>query len=171
MQPLNEARVVREHRVASLMVISLLWLCGMVLAQCAGAAASTAGGVPDYLGPGFDANRNAIRPVGLAVVKAGVSANAEPCTAAQKNEPGVLPSAKDRLQHRIHGCAKLAPAPDGNFRGELSVEDVRDILIRRAAILVPIELFDVAGIVEGAAVRVARHEGNGAAKPPTSLRR
>ena len=60
------------------------------------------------------------------------SNNAEPRSAAQKDKSRVLPSANDRITHRIHGCAKLAPSSDGNFRCELSVEDVRDILIRRA---------------------------------------
>ena len=90
---------------------------------------------------------DAVRAVALAVVEeADRRADVEARAAAEEDEPGVLPASDELIEPDRNPGGERAPAAEWQLDVQQGVEDVGDVLLRRAPILI-----EVGGVVMGGA--------------------
>ena len=106
---------------------------------------------------------NAVCPISLTIVQRGSVARGhiKASATAHVQETGIFPTAKECIHETIRAAEEAPAATNGKLRAELGVENVRDVLLRRAVVLIDVCLVKIVAVSEIAAVGVTRVDGYG----------
>ena len=163
--PFCDVEYFRNGRIELLLSVGMQWVDsgsaighrGLVHNECAAIKPLVYGRIAQL------AISDTIGPIVLSVVQRSSVTGDQVKTgsAADMQQAGVLPATDNRIQEAVGVAEKTASVTHWNFQSKLRIEDVPNVLLRGAVVLIDVGLIEVVAVGEGAAMRIARVDGHG----------